>query len=167
VSMRSKVAANLVAALALSVSEVPADAPVTSSAGSLLAAGDTVPPFDAQGLDGASQHVDYGKGSTTVILFFLSGCPSCHKMIPEWNRAYERRPRGIRVIGVLLDKEPPGFFIATPVSFPVLRSPGPEFSRIFKLHKVPLTIRVAAGGRVEDVGVGQLDPIRLGEIFRP
>jgi len=142
-----------------------ADATVASSP-ALLAVGDTVPAFDAQGLDGTRQHVDYRKGSSTVILFFLSGCPSCHKMIPEWNRAYERRPKGLNVIGVLLDKEPPGFFMATPISFPVLRSPGPELSRTFKLSKVPLTLRVAAGGKVEDVGVGQLDPIRLGELYR-
>jgi hypothetical protein len=71
------------------------------------------------------------------------------------------------VLAVLLDKEPPGFFMATPISFPVVRSPGGDFSRTFKLHQVPLTVRVAAGGKVQDVGVGQLDPIRLGEIFRP
>ena len=56
-----------------------------------LAPGDMVQPFDAEGLDGVVKHVDYPKGSATVLLFFLSGCPTCHKMIPEWNRAYERR----------------------------------------------------------------------------
>jgi peroxiredoxin len=162
--MAAIVATGLAVTAAPTSAETPAAAP---SPAPLLAVGDTVPSFDAEGLDGAVQHVDYRKGSVTVMLFFLSGCPVCHKMIPEWNRAYERRPKGIRVVGVLLDKEPPGFFMATPVSFPVLRSPGPEFARSFKLQKVPMTVRVAAGGRVEDLGVGQLDLIRLGEIFRP
>jgi thiol-disulfide isomerase/thioredoxin len=156
----------LLAALAVpsSQAQAPSAAP---SPPPLLAVGDTVPSFDAEGLDGPVQHVDYRKGSVTVILFFLSSCPVCHKMIPEWNRAYERRPKTLRVVGVMLDHEPPGFFMATPVSFPVLRSPGVEFARTFKLQKVPMTVRVAAGGKVEDVGVGQLDLIRLGEIFRP
>lgn len=142
----------------------PATAPAAPPA---LARGDVVPPFVAEGLDGQPLSVAYAKGSDTVLLFFLSSCPACHKMIPEWNRAYERRPKGLRVFGVLLDREPPGFFMATPIAFPVLRSPGKEFSKTFKLHKVPLTLRVGAGGKVLDVGLGQLDGIRVGELFRP
>jgi thiol-disulfide isomerase/thioredoxin len=167
-SLSLKIAAALAAGLAVSAAAAPAQEPASApSQAPLLAVGDTVPSFDAEGLDGAIQHVDYRKGSVTVVLFFLSSCPVCHKMIPEWNRAYERRPKGLRVVAVMLDREPPGFFMATPVSFPVLRSPGPEFPRTFKLQKVPMTVRIGAGGKVEDVGVGQLDLIRLGEIFRP
>lgn len=133
----------------------------------LLSPGDTVPAFEAEGLDGATQQIGYPKGSTTVLLFFSSGCPTCHKMIPEWNRAYERKPSALKVVGVLMDREPPGFFMATPVSFPVVRSPGKELARAFKVQRVPLTLRVGPGGRVEDVGVGPLDLMRIGEIFRP
>lgn len=131
-----------------------------------LKVGDTLRPFDAEGLDGAFKHVDY-KGSTTILLFFLSGCPHCHKMIPEWNRAFERRPKGLSVIGVLLDKEPPGFFMSTPVSFPVLRAPTGDFARQYKIKQVPLAARIAAGGVVADLIQGEADPIRLGELFRP
>lgn len=138
-----------------------------------LARGDTVPPFDAEGVDGVAKHVGYAKGSTTLLLFFLSGCPTCHRMIPFWNRAYERRPRSLEVIGVMLDQEPPGFFMATPISFLVLRPPGRTpaerraFAESFKIRGVPVTVRVGAGGTVEDIGQGLLDPIRLGELFRP
>jgi hypothetical protein len=65
-----------------------------------------------------------------------------------------------------MDREPPGFFAVTPVTFPVVRSPSREFGRIFKVARVPITLRVAPGGKVEDVGLGILDPIRLGELFR-
>jgi redoxin len=129
--------------------------------------GDVVQPFDAVGIDGEMKHVVYAKGSTTVLLFFLSGCPVCHRMIPEWNRAFERKTKGLQVIGVLLDKEPPGFFMATPISFPVVRAPGEDFTKRFKIQRVPMSLRVASGGRVEDVALGQIDPIRLGEVFRP
>ncbi len=131
------------------------------------AVGDIVPPFDAEALDGSIKHVAFPPGSRTVLLFFLSGCPTCHRMIPEWNRAFQRRPQGIEVVGIMMDKEPPGFFMATPISFPVLRAPAPDFARKLKVNKVPATLRVVAGGKVEDSGSGLLDPIRLGEIFRP
>ena len=136
------------------------------------AAGDVFPDLDARTLEGSAQVVSFGKANDakaadTVLLFFLSGCPTCHKMIPEWNRAYERRPKGITVIGVLMDQEPPGFFMATPISFPVVRSPGREFLGSYKIHRAPVTLRIGAGGKVEDVGIGIVDPIRLGQILRP
>jgi hypothetical protein len=111
--------------------------------------------------------VEFPKGSRTVLLFFLSSCSVCHKMIPEWNRAYERRPKTLQVFGVLLDREPPGFFAVTPLAFPVLRAPSREFLQARKISRVPVTLRVGQGGKVEDVAVGIVDPIRLGEIFRP
>jgi len=132
-----------------------------------LAKGETVSGFDAESVDGAVKHVTFPKGSDTVLLFFLSGCPSCHKMIPEWNRAYERRPPKLNVIGVLMDREPPGFFQATKIAFPVVRSPGRDFLEIWKVRRAPMTVRVGSGGTVEEAEVGIVDPIRLGEIFRP
>lgn len=138
-----------------------------------LAKGDVVPSFNAEGIDGNARSITYGQRPATILLFFLSGCPHCHKMIPLWNAAYERRPKGLEVVGVLLDQEPPGFFIVTPISFPVVRAPGftplakRAFMESFKIRKVPVTLRVGAGGRVEDVGEGPLDLIRLGELFRP
>ena len=146
---------------AAGATDVPSPAPSPAQ----LAPGDIVPPIDAEGVDGVMHHVTYGK-QPTVLLFFLSGCPHCQKQIPEWNRAFERRPPGVNVVGVMLDHEPAGFFLALPVSFPVLRAPSREFSKIFKIARVPLTVRVGPGGKVEDVGSGPTDPIRLGELFR-
>ncbi|HYU43362.1 MAG TPA: thioredoxin family protein, partial [Vicinamibacteria bacterium] len=60
-----------------------------------LRVGDTVPAFHAVGLDGVTKSIDYPKGTTTLVVFFLSGCPTCHKMLPLWNEAYARRPRNM------------------------------------------------------------------------
>jgi hypothetical protein len=141
--------------------------------GTVLVKGDSVPPVQAQGIDGAAKRVDYPKDSATILLFFLSSCPACHKMIPLWNSAYERRSKDVRVFAVMLDQEPPGFFMATPVLFPVLRAPGATpaerkaFTDAFKIQRVPVTLRVAPGGQVEDVAQGPVDAIRVGELFRP
>ena len=148
------------AGAARGATDVPSPAPSPAQ----LAPGDVIPAFDAEGVDGVTHHVTFGK-QPTILLFFLSSCPHCHKQIPEWNRAFERRPPGVNVLGVMLDHEPPGFFVALPVSFPVVRIPR-EFSNRLKIARVPLTVRVGAGGKVEDVGSGPTDPIRLGELFR-
>ncbi len=131
------------------------------------AKGDVIPVFETLGIDGKPMKVDFPKGSTTVLLFFLSSCPTCHKMIPEWNRAYARRAPKLKVIGVIMDQEPPGFWGTIPISFPVLRSPGREFLTSLHVNRAPLTLRVGTGGQVDDFALGVVDPIRLGELFAP
>ena len=131
------------------------------------AKGDVVPAFETLGIDGKPAKVDFPKGTKTVLLFFLSGCPTCHKMIPEWNRAYERRAKSLKVVGVIMDQEPPGFWGSMPISFPVLRSPGRAFLTGLNVNRAPLTLRVGSGGQVDDLALGIVDPIRLGELFAP
>jgi hypothetical protein len=126
-----------------------------------------VPEFDAVALAGRVEHVDFPKGGATVLLFFLSSCPVCHKMIPEWNRAFERKSKGVTVLGIIMDQEPPGFFTAMPVSFPVLRTPGRTFTESIKVFRTPTALRVGPGGLIEDVQVGIVDAIRVGALFRP
>ncbi len=154
-------AASTFALLALAVA-VAAQAPPPAPS-----KGDVVPAFETTGIDGQPRKVEFPKGSETVLLFFLSGCPSCHKMIPEWNRAYQRRPKGLDVVGVIMDQEPPGFWAARSIAFPVVRAPGRQFLRSLNVNRAPLTLRVTEGGAIEDLALGVTDPIRLGELFKP
>ena len=158
------VAVALIAAFALpagALAQTPVGPPPAPSVGAVQ------PEFDAADIQGKVQRVSFPKGSTTILLFFLSGCPSCHKMIPEWNRAFDRRAKSLRVLGVLMDQEPPGFFSSTAISFPVVRAPGRQALQAWQVNRAPLTLRVGEGGKIQEVGLGVLDPIRLGEIFRP
>lgn len=157
-AIRALGCAVLVAVLAAPVAAAPPSAP---------SKGDIVPAFETTGIDGKPHKLEFSKGSKTVLLFFLSGCPSCHKMIPEWNRAYERRPDGLRVVGVIMDQEPLGFWSTISVAFPVVRAPGRQFLRSLNVNRAPLTLRVIDGGTVEDLALGVTDPIRLGELFKP
>jgi len=159
---RSTGLASVVAALVVA-SPAVAQTPATQAPSK----GDVIPAFESMGIDGQPRKVGFPNGSKTVLLFFLSGCPSCHKMIPEWNRAYERRPEGLEVVGVIMDQEPPGFWATLPIAFPVVRAPGRDFLRGLNVNRAPLTLRVAPGGVVEDLSLGVTDPIRLGELFRP
>jgi hypothetical protein len=129
-----------------------------------------VASFEGKTIDGGTRRIGYDKGSTTVLLFFLSSCPHCHKMLPLWNDAYSRKPKDLDVVGVILDTEPLGWWSLNPVSFPVVRAPDRAFLNAYKIFRVPVTMRVAGDGgtgHVEDVVVSETDAIRLGELFRP
>jgi hypothetical protein len=165
--MRATSAAVALTFLLLPASAPPARAQALASLAGTPTIGAVLPPFEARALDGSVKRIAYPKGKTTVLLFFLSSCPTCHKMIPEWNRAFARRAPGVEIWGVILDQEPPGFFDLMPVAFPVLRNPGLEFTRAHNINRVPLTLRVAPGGKIEDLSLGQIDPIRVGELLRP
>jgi peroxiredoxin len=154
--------AAIATAVAGSAQAQPAPGPPLSPA-----KGDVVPAFDTVSIDGKARSVGFPRGSKTMLLFFLSGCPVCHKMIPEWNSAYQRRPKGLNVVGVIMDQEPPGFFSTLSIQFPVVRAPGRQFLRSLHVTHAPLTLRVVGGGRIEDLALGRVDPIRLGELFRP
>ena len=129
--------------------------------------GDTLPVLDTKAVNGSAKRIEYPKGTVTVLLFFSSSCPVCHRMIPEWNRAYEKRAKGVEIVGVIVDRETPGFFETMPIAFPVVRIPPGDFAQAHNIRRVPLTLRVAPGGKIEDLGLGVLDPIRLGELLRP
>lgn len=131
-----------------------------------LAPGAPAPGFDVASLVGTVAPLEYAKDGPTVLLFFLASCPHCKHMIPHWNAAYEKRPAGLKVVGVMLDREPPGFFQIVPVAFPVVHAADPrEVGRLFRVTKVPMTVRVARGV-VEDIGVGPLADARVAELFR-
>ena len=161
-STRSCVA--LAALVALSAARVSAQAgspPMSPSKG------DVIPAFETLGVDGKPAKIDFPKGTKTVLLFFLSGCPTCHKMIPEWNKAFERKAKDLKVVGVIMDQEPPGFWGTMPIAFPVIRSPGRTFLSGLNVNRAPLTLRVGAGGTIDDLALGLVDPIRLGQLFAP
>jgi peroxiredoxin len=169
-SRPSRPSRRILAAMAASLLAATAGAQaVLAAPPQLPSKGDVVPAFEALGVDGKRWKVDFPKGSETVLLFFMSGCPHCHHMIPEWNRAYERRPKGLRVMGIIMDPEqaPASFWMVTPIVFPVLRSPGREFLRSLHVNRAPLALRVGEGGRIEGLRLGETDPIRLGELFAP
>ena len=157
----------VLATMATALLAGPSAAAQTLALPSTPSRGDVIPAFETIGVDGKPWKLDFPRGSKTVFLFFMSSCPACHKLIPEWNRAYQRRSRDVKVVGILLDQEPPGFWSTIAVAFPVLRTPGREFLRSLNVNRVPLTLRVGEGGRIEDFALGVTDPIRVGELFAP
>ncbi len=131
-----------------------------------LSPGDEAPVFAVETLTGARTPIEYARGAPTVLLFFLASCPHCKKLIPQWNAAHEARGAGVKVLGVMLDREPPGWFELVPISFPVVHVEDPRgVSRLFRLTRVPMTVRVGPDRRVADVVVGDVEPARLSQLF--
>jgi thiol-disulfide isomerase/thioredoxin len=133
-----------------------------------IATGDIVPAFDAKTPEGSVRPIRFAKGKVTLLAFFLSGCPKCHRMIPEWNRAFQKKGSDVEIVGVMLDRTPPppGFLSTLAIEFPIVYMPEGLADKL-KIHNVPQTVRVVDGGRVEDFAVGQVDTMRMGELSRP
>jgi thiol-disulfide isomerase/thioredoxin len=162
--MKRRAVVALISALAVPVSaQVPSPSPTPLPP--LLAPGEAVPAFEAEAIAGGSQRVAWDKAAATVVIFFSSGCPHCQRMLPLWNEAFPRRGKGVQVVGVLTDHEPPGFFELRPVVFPVVRLPNRDLANAFKVSRVPLTVRVGPDGKVVDTAPGEVDLIRLGQLF--
>ncbi len=132
-----------------------------------LAPGTPAPVVSVQGLMSANAAaLEYAPGAPTVLLFFLSSCPHCKQVIPHWNRAYEKRGAGVKIVGVMLDRAPRTFFDLVPISFPVVYAADPrEVGRAFRISMVPMTVRVDAARVVEAVEVGDVTDERLAQIF--
>ena len=162
--------APVVAFVALSCLALGAAAqqPEATAAPPPLAAGDPVPAFEAQGLNGVKYTVEFPKeGPTTVLLVFLASCPHCRAMLPVWSGAFDKKPERLKVQAIMLDEAPPGFFAFHKVSFPVLRAVDRrDVSHKLKVNRVPMTVRIKPGGLVEDVVQGELDPERLDQLFK-
>jgi thiol-disulfide isomerase/thioredoxin len=133
-----------------------------------LVPGEVVAPFQARGLNDVLYTVDFPKtGPTTVLLIFLSTCPHCHKMIPVWNKALEKKPKDLKVLGMMLDEGAPGFFTAFKINFPVLRPALPtEFANLLRIKNVPMTVRIKPGGAIESIAVGDPDTAKVPDLFR-
>lgn len=125
-----------------------------------LEAGETVPPFRADGLDGGPFEVTYsGTGPKRVMFYFTRTCPYCREQFPHWREILERADRErFEVIG-LVDKAED-----RPRLEEYLRSMGcaadsrtplrvalipKDVRRAYKLSATPITLLVSNDGTVE------------------
>ena len=88
--------------------EVPAavDNIPASSAFKLMEAGDTVPAYGVQLLDGAVEHIG-GEQPVTLLNLWATWCAPCRKEFPDLEALHrELKDDGLRIIAVDVDAEP-------------------------------------------------------------
>ena len=133
-----------------------------------LEAGDEVPPFVAENLKGGTEAIDYPADGQKTFLFVLSpNCGSCLKMVPKWNRIVREIGDRARIFGLVVGsyQSEQKLLEQKELEFPALRFPNEELLRRYKLNKVPQTILVAPGGRVEKNVQGELTDAQVEDLL--
>lgn len=140
-----------------------------------LTAGDKVPPFTAEGLDGEQINVAYtGQERDRLLFFYTPSCPYSRQQFPGWLDLAARTDKSkIEVLGLVADGEdkaklreylsemglshPSGVTFTTALIPKGLRSS-------YKLSETPLTLLIANDGTVKKVWAGKWDSKALASV---
>ncbi len=133
-----------------------------------LQAGDAVPPFVTQDLQGNTVNINYtGEERKRVFLFFTPSCPYCREQFAYWRELLQRVDnRRFEVLGLAADAENKekleeylrsvGCPTDVPDALRVVLAPN-GVRRNYKLSATPITLVVANDGRIEQVWDGRWD----------
>lgn len=136
----------------------------------ILRAGDTVPDFTLQTLDGEAVTLSSLEGQAVVLNFWATWCPPCRREMPLLDAVQaEYGPRGVTIVGV--DPDEPAatvrrYIDSVGVDYPIwVDAPGdtPGFDRTRDLYAsfggvgLPTTIFIGADGIIRGKQVGELN----------
>lgn len=126
-----------------------------------VAAGDAVPDFVADDLDGAPFTTDDLRGKAHLLVFFTSWCGVCLSEMPTYSALHrELSARGFSVVGVNCDREGDQAAIARryaadhDLPFRVILDPG-ALARAFRLSVYPHLVLIDAHGQIRWVHQGR------------
>jgi peroxiredoxin len=143
----------LLAVAALAMSNMPAGAAVTPSAGA--------PDFTLPSLDGPNLRLQEQRGRVVMINFWATWCGPCRVEMPHLSKLYEKyRGSGFTVLAVNIDEDPhkaASLAKQLGMRFPVLLDTEKKVSRLYDLSTMPSTVLVDRDGRVRFVHRGYRD----------
>lgn len=132
-----------------------------------LTPGDEVVAFEATRLEGGTKRIEYPPEGKKTFLFLLSpSCGACAKTVPKWNRLASELEGRARVLGIVLGRyqSEQERLREKRLAFPVVRFPSREIMNRYKAYKVPQTIVVVPGGKVEENILGELTDQQVDEL---
>jgi len=126
-----------------------------------LKAGETVPPFTANDINGNSVEITYDNmNSKTLLLVFSTTCSACERNLPNWSEIASRlKGSSRRVIGISLDAPDSTrqYVLENELQFTVLVPAEKKFLQDYKISYTPQTIVINPQGRVKQIWNGVLD----------
>lgn len=115
--------------------------------------GMTIPDFDLQTLEGATQKISDIKSKVVLINFWATWCPPCVKEMPSLQKlSDEYSKQGLTVIGVNLDEEKPEviqeFLKKNSIRFQSFVDPEGKAADQFSVSGLPLTLVIDANRKL-------------------
>lgn len=122
-------------------------------------AGDRVPSFTLDDVDGEKVSIADYRGKAAVINFWGTFCPPCVEETPALQRMYEKyKDEGVEIIGVNLGEKPlvriTNFVDRFGVTYPILLDPELDVRDRFGVRSYPTTFFVDADGNIQEIKVG-------------
>ena len=107
-------------------------------------------------------------GGKTLFFVLSPSCGTCERTIPTWNRIARQSKAPVRIFGLVVGSYQGEKRLVEEdrLEFPVLRFTEKETLQQYKISKVPQTILVAPGGKVEKAIVGKLTDEQVDDLLR-
>jgi peroxiredoxin len=133
-----------------------------------LEPGEIAPAFEGEYVGGGKESIGYPEGGGKTLLFVLSpSCGTCAKTIPKWSQLAAQLEPPARVFGLVIGsyQGEQRLMKDKSITFPLLRFPNRSVVEQYKISKVPQTILVAPGGRVEAAILGELNGSQVKDLL--
>ena len=107
--------------------------------------------------------LDAYRGRPLLVTFWATTCPGCIKEMPHLIELYEElHPRGLEIIGIAMDYDPPNLVIAMTkeraIPYPIALDIQADAARAFgDVRVTPTTFLIAPDGHIAHKKTGALD----------
>jgi len=121
------------------------------------------PDISLTGIDGEELHLADYRGRPLLVMFWATTCETCIREMPHLIELYrELAPRGLEVIGITMDYDPPNLVLAMrehrKIPYPIALDIHAEAARAFgDVRLTPTTFLIAPDGSIVYRKVGAMD----------
>ncbi|HVR44661.1 MAG TPA: TlpA disulfide reductase family protein [Thermoanaerobaculia bacterium] len=134
-----------------------------TAAGAPVAVGETMPPYTAQTLDGASFDLADLRGTVVLVNIWATWCGPCRYEIPDLIELHRTwAPEGFQVLGVSVDgpetmSEVEPMVKARSINYPVVLDPDGVIANVFETAVIPTSALIDREGTVVWKEIGVID----------
>jgi len=128
----------------------------------------TSPDISLTIIEGEKLQLASLRGKPVLVTFWATTCPGCVKEMPHLIELYqELAPRGLEIIGIAMDYDPPNQVVAMrkarDIPYPVALDIHADAARAFgNVRLTPTSFLIAPDGRIvyQKIGAMDLDKLR-------